>query len=167
VYDIGKIRQLDSGKIRKARLARSALTFAVSVAVKGSLSYDMDFPATWVVLQLDQFDTALPDIKRSSGRALDHFRFSLNGSLPLEATVGLENIIPVQDFVGWEHHLSDVGPRHPPATQHDDFCLVQHHGHCGEERLRRHRPRRGWHPGGGVHEEGGRPPQQRAGQRLH
>jgi hypothetical protein len=38
---------------------------------------------------------------RSSGRALDHFRFSLNGSTPLEATVGLENIIPVQDFVGW------------------------------------------------------------------
>ncbi len=72
----------------------------------------MDFPATWVVLQLDQFDTALPNIEgditvellaqlRSSGRALDHFRFSLNGSTPLEATVGLENIIPVQDFVGW------------------------------------------------------------------
>jgi hypothetical protein len=72
----------------------------------------MDFPATWVVLQLDQFDSALPDIEgditvellahlRSSGRALDHFRFSLNGSTPLEATVGLENIIPVQDFVGW------------------------------------------------------------------
>ncbi len=34
VYDIGKIRELDSGKIRKARLARSALTFAVSVALK-------------------------------------------------------------------------------------------------------------------------------------
>ncbi len=34
MYDIGKIRELDSGKIRKARLARSALTFAVSVAVK-------------------------------------------------------------------------------------------------------------------------------------
>jgi hypothetical protein len=42
----------------------------------------MDFPATWVVLQLEQFDTALPDIEgditvellahlRSSGRALD------------------------------------------------------------------------------------------------
>jgi hypothetical protein len=41
MYDIGKIRELDSGKIRKARLARSALTFAVSVAVKGSLSYNM------------------------------------------------------------------------------------------------------------------------------
>jgi hypothetical protein len=72
----------------------------------------MDFPATWVVLQLEQFDTALPDIEgditvellvhlRSLGRALDHFRFSLNGSTPLEATVGLENIIPVQDFIGW------------------------------------------------------------------
>jgi hypothetical protein len=72
----------------------------------------MDFPATWVVLQLEQFDTALPDIEgditvellahlRSSGRALDHFCFSLNGSTPLEATVGLENIIPVQDFIGW------------------------------------------------------------------
>jgi hypothetical protein len=72
----------------------------------------MDFPATWVVLQLDQFDTALPDIEGeitvellanlwSSGLALDHFRFSLNGSMPLETTVGLENIIPVPDFAGW------------------------------------------------------------------
>jgi hypothetical protein len=54
------------------------------------LLFNMDFPSTWVVLQLDQFDTALPDIQgditvellahlRSTGRALDHFRFSLNG----------------------------------------------------------------------------------------
>ena len=111
-YIIDIIRELEYGKIRKVGLARSALTFAVSVAVKGSLSYDMDFPATWVVLQLDQFDTALPDIEgditvellahlRNSGRALDHFRFSLNGSTPLEATVGLENIIPLPDFKGW------------------------------------------------------------------
>jgi hypothetical protein len=34
MYDIDIIRELDSGKIRKAGLARSALTFAVSVAVK-------------------------------------------------------------------------------------------------------------------------------------
>jgi hypothetical protein len=72
----------------------------------------MDFPATWVVLQLDQFDSALPTIQgditvellahlRNSGRALDHFRFSLNGSTPLEATVGLDHIIPVPDFAGW------------------------------------------------------------------
>ncbi len=32
MYDIDIIRELGSGKIRKARLARSALTFAVSVA---------------------------------------------------------------------------------------------------------------------------------------
>jgi hypothetical protein len=87
-------------------------TFAVSVAAKGSPPTNIDFPATWVVLQLEQFDTTLPDIEgditvellahlRSSGRALDHFRFSLNGSTPLEATVDLENIIPVPDFVGW------------------------------------------------------------------
>ena len=63
MYIIDIIRKLESDKIRKAGLARSALTFAVSVAVKGPLSYDMDFPATWVVLQLDQFDTALPDIE--------------------------------------------------------------------------------------------------------
>jgi hypothetical protein len=111
-YIIDIIRELESGKIRKAGLARPALTFAVSVAVKGSLFFDMDFPATWVVLQLDQFDTTLPDIEgditvellahlRKSGRALDHFRFSLNGSTPLEATVGLENIIPLPDFKGW------------------------------------------------------------------
>jgi hypothetical protein len=82
----------------------------------------MDFPATWVVLQLEQFDTALPDIEgditvellahiRSSGRALDHFRFSLNGASPLEATVGLENIIPVPDFVGW-----NITHQNGPAT---------------------------------------------------
>jgi hypothetical protein len=65
-----------------------------------------------VVLQLDQFDSALPTVQgditvellahlRNSGRALDHFRFSLNGSTPLEATVGLDHIIPVPDFTGW------------------------------------------------------------------
>jgi hypothetical protein len=40
-YDIGKIRELDPGKILKAKLTRSAFTFAVSVAVKGSL------PTSW------------------------------------------------------------------------------------------------------------------------
>ncbi len=34
MYNIGKIRELDSGRIRKAKLARTAFTFAVSVAVK-------------------------------------------------------------------------------------------------------------------------------------
>jgi hypothetical protein len=72
----------------------------------------MDFPATWVVLQLEQFDTALPDVQGdvtmellahliNSGRALDYFRFSLNSSTPLEAMDGLDNIIPVPDFTGW------------------------------------------------------------------
>jgi hypothetical protein len=38
VYDIVIIRELESGKIRKAGLARSALTFAVSVAVKSKMA---------------------------------------------------------------------------------------------------------------------------------
>jgi hypothetical protein len=39
VYDIDIIRELESGKIRKAGLACSALTFAVSVAVKPATIY--------------------------------------------------------------------------------------------------------------------------------
>ncbi len=103
------------------------LTFAISVAAKGPLPATMDFPATWVVLQLDQFDTALPDVEgevtvellahlRSSGRALDHFRFSLNGSTPLEATVGLENIIPVPEFAGW-HVTHQIWARDIPLRR--------------------------------------------------
>ena len=41
MYDIDIIRELESGKIRKAGLARSALTFAVSVAVKPATIYAM------------------------------------------------------------------------------------------------------------------------------
>jgi hypothetical protein len=41
VYDIDIIRELESVKIRKAGLARSALTFAVSVAVKPATIYIM------------------------------------------------------------------------------------------------------------------------------
>jgi hypothetical protein len=112
---------------KSAISTRPQLTFAVSVAAKGPLLATMDFPATWVVLQLDQFDTALPDIEgevtvellahlRSSGRAWDHFRFSLNGSTPLEATVGLENIIPVPEFAGW-HITHQVWARDIPLRR--------------------------------------------------
>jgi hypothetical protein len=41
VYIIDIIRELESGKIRKAGLARTALTFAVSVAVKPATIYAM------------------------------------------------------------------------------------------------------------------------------
>ncbi len=41
MYDIDIIRELGSGKIRKAGLARSALTFAVSVAVTPATTYVM------------------------------------------------------------------------------------------------------------------------------
>ena len=41
VYIIDIIRELESDKIRKAGLARSALTFAVSVAVKPATMYAM------------------------------------------------------------------------------------------------------------------------------
>jgi len=72
----------------------------------------MDFPADWVVLQLEGFDTATPHLEgdytvellaqlRSTGRILDNFRFSLNGSSPLEASVDVASIIPVPDFKGW------------------------------------------------------------------
>ncbi len=41
MYDTNVIRELGSGKIRKAGLARSALTFAVSVTVKPATIYVM------------------------------------------------------------------------------------------------------------------------------
>ncbi len=41
VYVIDIIRELESGKIRKAGLARSALTFAESVAVKPATMHVM------------------------------------------------------------------------------------------------------------------------------
>ena len=41
VYIIDIIRELEPDKIRKARLARSALTFAVSVAVKPATIHAM------------------------------------------------------------------------------------------------------------------------------
>ncbi len=39
---------------------------------------------------------------RSTGRILDNFRFALDGALPLDATVDLASIIPVEAYQGWK-----------------------------------------------------------------
>jgi hypothetical protein len=65
----------------------------------------MDFPPEWIVLQMEEYNTATPDYQedftvellaqlRSTGRILDNFRFALDSALPLDATVDLASIIP-------------------------------------------------------------------------
>jgi hypothetical protein len=73
----------------------------------------MDFPPEWVVLQMEEYNTATPDYQgdftvellaqlRSTGRILDNFRFALDGTLHLDATVDLASIIPVEVYQGWK-----------------------------------------------------------------
>ncbi len=73
----------------------------------------MDFPAEWVVLQMEEYNTATQDYQgdftvelltqlRSTGRILDNFRFALDGALHLDATVDLVSIIPVEAYQGWK-----------------------------------------------------------------
>ncbi len=71
----------------------------------------MEFPATWVVLNITDYDTAMPDVSgefvvellaqlRNTGRILDGFRFALDGSRALEACVNLDKILPVGELRG-------------------------------------------------------------------
>jgi hypothetical protein len=73
----------------------------------------MDFPAEWVVLQMEGFNTSTPDLPgdftvellaqlRNTGRILDNFRFALDGALHLDASVDLASIIPVEAYQGWK-----------------------------------------------------------------
>jgi hypothetical protein len=73
----------------------------------------MDFPAEWVVLQMEEYNTATPDYqgdftvellaqRRSTGWILDNFRFALDGALHLDATVDLASIISVEAYQGWK-----------------------------------------------------------------
>ncbi len=71
----------------------------------------MEFPANWVVLDITDFDTTLPAIHRelivelfthlcNTGRILDSYQFSLDGSKALEAYVDLNKILPVNELRG-------------------------------------------------------------------
>jgi hypothetical protein len=71
----------------------------------------MEFPATWVVLNITDYDTAMPAVSgefvvellaqlRNTGRILDGFRFALDGSRALEACVNLDKILPVGELRG-------------------------------------------------------------------
>jgi hypothetical protein len=71
----------------------------------------MEFPATWVVLNITDYDTAMPAVPgefvvellaqlRNTGRVLDGFRFALDGTRALEATVNLDQILPSEELKG-------------------------------------------------------------------
>jgi hypothetical protein len=73
----------------------------------------MEFPANWVVLDITDFDTTLPAIHgklvvellahlRNTGRILDGYKFSLDGSKALEAYVDLNKINPVNELRGMQ-----------------------------------------------------------------
>jgi hypothetical protein len=73
----------------------------------------MDFPPEWIVLQMEDYSMATPDYQgdftvellaqlRSMGRILDNFRFTLDGAFPLDATVDLASILPVEAYQGWK-----------------------------------------------------------------
>jgi phosphoribosylformylglycinamidine (FGAM) synthase-like amidotransferase family enzyme len=72
----------------------------------------MEFPATWVVFQAEDFATA--DVRapgpagmevmaqmRPNGRLLDHFRVVLGGSEILEAAMPLDRLIPSPNLNRW------------------------------------------------------------------
>jgi hypothetical protein len=91
---------------------KSAIRSVLAVEAR-HLRLDMDFPPEWVVLQMEEFNTATPDYQgdftiellaqlRSMGRILDNFRFALDGTLPLDATVDLASIILVEAYQGWK-----------------------------------------------------------------
>jgi hypothetical protein len=74
---------------------------------------DMDFPAEWVVLQMEDFNIVTPSYQedftvelpaplRSSGRILDGFRFALDGLAPLNIAVDLKDIFPVEASQSWK-----------------------------------------------------------------
>jgi hypothetical protein len=71
----------------------------------------MEFPATWVVINITDYDTAMPAIHgefviellaqlRNTGRILDGFKFALDGTKALEAYVSLDKILPVAELKG-------------------------------------------------------------------
>lgn len=73
----------------------------------------MEFPADWVVLPMEEFATSAPNFQgdltlellaqlRGTGRILDNFRFSLDGSAALDVSVDLDWVIPADYFKGWK-----------------------------------------------------------------
>ncbi len=73
----------------------------------------MDFPADWVTDSMEDYTTAGPNYQgeatvellaqlRNTRRILDDFRFTLDGSSPLEAVVDVYSIIPADHYKGWK-----------------------------------------------------------------
>jgi hypothetical protein len=73
----------------------------------------MDFPADWVIDYMEDYTTAGPNYQgeatvellaqlRNTGRILDGFRFTLDGSTPLEAVIDVFSIIPADFYKGWK-----------------------------------------------------------------
>jgi hypothetical protein len=76
----------------------------------------MEFPPSWVVNPLDDYETALPAVSSSSeaytmelmaqlrptGRILDGFKVVLNGAAPLSRELDLGSIIPARCFKNWK-----------------------------------------------------------------
>jgi hypothetical protein len=73
----------------------------------------MDFPADWVILPMEGFNTAMPIYQgelivellvqlRNTGRVLDSFKFVLDRSAPLDITVDLACVLPIEAYQGWK-----------------------------------------------------------------
>jgi hypothetical protein len=71
----------------------------------------MEFPAMWVVVNITDYDTAMPAVPgefvvellaqlRNTGRILDGFRFTLDSTKALEAYMNLDKILPVSELKG-------------------------------------------------------------------
>jgi hypothetical protein len=75
----------------------------------------MDFPPDWLVEDADDFDTAVASLAssdnplavellaqlRPTGRVLDNYRFSLNGSRILDAELDMGQLLPVEALSGF------------------------------------------------------------------
>jgi hypothetical protein len=73
----------------------------------------MDFPADWVINNMEEYNTAGSGYQgdvtvellaqlRKNGRILDGFRFTLDGASPLEAIIDVHSIIPADLYKGWK-----------------------------------------------------------------
>jgi hypothetical protein len=73
----------------------------------------MEFPANWVVFNVADYDTASPSVTRdftvellaqlrNTGRILDGFRFTLDGTKALEAYVDFRRILPMAKLQGMQ-----------------------------------------------------------------
>jgi hypothetical protein len=73
----------------------------------------MEFPTNWVVFNISDYDTGSPSVSRdfkvelfaqlrNTGRILDGFKFTLDGTKVLEAYVDLHKILPAPELRGMQ-----------------------------------------------------------------